>query len=883
MEIPAFIKGQDLFLPIPDVFNFLKIQYTPSPTFDSISGFFFSQQDLYLIDQENNEIRYQGKVHDLEPDDFIRTEDNLYMRIKYFGQIFGLECIFEFRTLSVNLKTKLELPVIRQMRQELMRKNIYRLKGEIKADTFIFRKYPGFHFGMADWSVIATERQPGFSDVRINLALGSVIAGGEADLSLSYSNIEPFIERNQRYLWHFADNNYNVVKQVFLGKVPVQSIASIYYPVLGGIVTNTPTIYRQTFGSYTLVDHTEPGWIVELYINSVLVDYVKADASGFFTFEVPLVYGNSVVKLHFYGPWGEERSREQSISIPFNFLPQGKLEYTITGGIVEDWLNSRFSRANLNYGLSKRLTVGTGVEYLSSIPGRKTLPFLNLSLRVGSGMMITGEYTYGVRFKGFMSYRLPSDLQFELNYSKYDPNQKAINYTNLEERKAVVSMPLRLKGLSTLLRLTVDQIILSRSNYITTEFLISGNVFGLSANFTTNAVFMNPYVPYVYSTVSLGFRLPAGFIFTPQTQYVYNLGKIISLKLQVEKRLLRHGYMNIIYERNLAVNIDNFQIGMRYELPFAQAGFTASHGNGVNTLFESARGSLIYDAKTNYVGANIRPGVGKSGIVILPFLDLNCNGRRDKEEPKVDGLTVRINGGRIEQSKRDTLIRIFDLESFANYLIELNKQSFDNVAWQIRKKTISVSTDPNMFKLVEVPVAVYGEATGMVYLNGSNGQNGQGRIIIDFYKSDSTYIARTLSEPDGYYSFLGFSPGTYFARIDEKQMKKLHMTSSPAFQPFTIERMVDGDQAQGLEFVLNYEPTDSTSATHYQIEVLTPIPMDGIFRQLYEDIPVMIKPLNAIPDQKEQQQAPSLAPIPSQSPKTSVPDTLMTPAKKEVE
>ena len=112
---------------------------------------------------------------------------------------------------------------------------------------------------------------------------------------------------------------------------------------------------------------TEPGWIVELYINNVLVDYIKADASGFFTFEVPLIYGNSMVKLKFFGPWGEERTREQNISIPFNFLPPKTLEYTVGAGIVEDTLMSRFSRADVNYGVTRSLTVGAGAEYLSSL------------------------------------------------------------------------------------------------------------------------------------------------------------------------------------------------------------------------------------------------------------------------------------------------------------------------------------------------------------------------------------------------------------------------------------------------------------------------------------------------------------------------------------
>jgi hypothetical protein len=85
-----------------------------------------------------------------------------------------------------------------------------------------------------------------------------------------------------------------------------------------------------------LTDFTEPGWTVELYINNVIVDYVTADASGFFSFDVPMVYGTSQVVLKFYGPYGEERIQEQYLNIPYNFLPKGELEYNITGGMVQD-------------------------------------------------------------------------------------------------------------------------------------------------------------------------------------------------------------------------------------------------------------------------------------------------------------------------------------------------------------------------------------------------------------------------------------------------------------------------------------------------------------------------------------------------------------------
>ena len=386
-EITSVIRGNDLYLPVTDLFDFLKIRNVPEQNLESISGFFINPEAKYIISRTENKISYQDKIFNLEPGDLIRTESNLYLKSSYFGKVFGLDCNFNFRSLSVTVNSKLELPLIREMRQEEMRKNLNRLKGDVKADTTIGRSYPMFKFGMADWSVNATEEINGKTEARLNLALGAMIAGGEATANLYYNSQEPFTEKQQYYLWRYVNNDFNAVRQVMAGKIATHSISSIYNPVVGVQITNTPTTYRRSFGSYTLSDRTEPGWIVELYVNNVLVDYVKADASGFFTFEVPLVYGNSIVKLKFFGPWGEERVREQNISIPFNFLPVKTLEYTASAGIVEDSVGSRFSRANVNYGVTRSLTVGGGVEYLSSVISGPAMPFVNASLRITNNLL----------------------------------------------------------------------------------------------------------------------------------------------------------------------------------------------------------------------------------------------------------------------------------------------------------------------------------------------------------------------------------------------------------------------------------------------------------------------------------------------------------------
>lgn len=808
-DIPAVIVDETVYLPVADIFTLLKIKNTPSAQMDSLSGFFINQSATYLIDRINHRIVFQDKIYDLKPTDMVKTETALYLKSNYFGQIFGLDCAFSFRSLSVMLTTKLELPIIKEMKLEEMRNNISKLKGEVKTDTIIGRTYPLFHFGMADWSVNNNQTIGGRTDTRLNLDLGTVIAGGEANIRLNYNNNTPFEEKQQQYLWRFVNNDRAALRQVMAGKISTQVTSSIFNPIVGIQLTNTPTTYRRSFGTYTISDITDPNWVVELYVNNVLVDYMKADASGFYKFEVPLVYGNSAVKLKFYGPWGEERVKEQNISIPFNFLPPKELEYTLSAGIVEDTLSSRFSRASMNYGVSRRMTVGGGVEYLSSLQTANAMPFVSSSFRLFSGLLLTGEYTYMVRSKGMLSYRFPSNLQFEVNYTKYHPGQTAIIYNYLEERKATVSIPLRGKKFSAYSRFSVNQIVLPSLKTTNAEMLWSGTLYGVSTNFTTYGLFNDVTDPYIYSNLSLAFRMPHRYVITPQAQYDYNNKQLISLKTNLEKPLFKNGYLNLSYEQNFRSHTRSIEFGFRYDLAFAQTGLSFRNTNDQNTFVESARGSLLYDRKSRYTGTNNRSSVGKGGISILPYLDVNGNGKHEKGEPKVSGLQFRINGGTIIQNEKDTTIRVLDLVPYTSYLLELDKNSFDNIAWQMHHTTIKVMVDPNQFKTIEIPISVMGEASGTVY----KGSEGLGRILVCIYRQDTILVARTLSESDGYFSYLGMKPGKYTVRIDQAQLKKIHMKSIPEKIEVTYSNSVDGDIKDGLDFNLSQiEDINSSNA-----------------------------------------------------------------------
>lgn len=802
VEIPAVIKNDKAYLSVTDLFDFLKISNHPSVAFDSVQGYFMNEQAVFLILKNPEQIVYKGKTFSLDPGAIIQTGTRLYLRSDYYNRIFELNCTFSFRSLSVLLTTSLELPVIREMRQTMMRSNSGILRGELKADTIVHQRSPLFNVGMADWSVTNRQQVAGYNEAMLNLALGATVAGGETTLSLNYHNNEPFSEKQQYYQWRLVNNDNPVFKQVIAGKFYSQSIATIYRPVIGMEVTNTPTLYRRSFGTYTLSNITEPGWIVELYVNEVLINYVKADASGFFTFQVPMVYGKTAVKLRFYGPYGEERSREGSIVIPFNFVPLHELNYSVSAGVVEDSVYSRFSRAVLNYGLGRRITVGGGLEYLSSIRSDKTIPFVNTALRLASNLMVTAEYAYNVRTKGLLTYHTPSNLQIELTYAKYKKGQLAVSNNYLEERNLLVSVPFRTRNFAAFTRLTLNQKVFPTVRYTSGEMLASVSAYRMSANLTTFTLYNTSVDPMIYSTLALNYRLPHQVTLIPQIQYEYGRKKVSMVKGQIDKQFSKNGYLTLSYEKNYYYHMDNAGIGLRHDFAFAQTYVSANRGNHITSFIQSARGSLMYDGKTNYVNAGNRSSIGRGGIILMPYLDINCNGKRDADEPKAFGLKVRVREGNVQYVNKDTSIHLFNLEPYTNYFIALDSNSFDNIAWRLAKKNYGVYIEANQFTLIEVPVTIAGEVSGMVYMT-DKGKKGVEKINIFIYSNDKILVKRLQTESDGTFSFLGLPPGSYTARIDFEQLQRLHLAASVSVLPFTIKRIQEGDVAEGLDFILH--------------------------------------------------------------------------------
>lgn len=802
--IAALLNNETAWLSVEDIFRFIRINYSIPFSGESISGFFLTTETKYLLDNREQILNFNRSVTPLPAGTLLLHNRRLYLQANMFSKLFRLDCRFIYRSMTVNLTTTLELQAVKERKLAQIRNNLNKYKNEQKADTIIDRAYNAFRMGMADWSVNSTIDFKGRGDTRANMALGSVILGGEATVVIQYNNQNGFDRRQQYYNWRYINNETPWLRQTSLGKISPNAIASIFAPVVGIQLSNTPTTLRKSFGTYRLNRYTQPGWMVELYVNNTLLDYTRADASGFFSFDIPIVYGNTQVQVKYYGPNGEQQMDMASITMPYGFLPKGEWEYNLNAGLVEDSVFSRYAKTQVSYGITPGITVGTGIEYLSSIPSRKDLPFLTTNFRIGRNMIFTVLYTHEVKSSLTGNYRLAGNLLFELNYVRYTKGQKAINNTYLEERGVTVSFPFRIKRSSSYARFSFYQILLPETRYTTIEAMFTGMVWNTSTNFTTYALVTGNNQAYLYSNLSVMVRLPARFTLNPQLQYEYNSNRFISMKGEIEKRISTRGYINAYFENNFKSRFRSFNLGIRYDLRYMQAGYAFRKSSSGNlSLITALRGSILHDSRTGYIGFSNHQSVGRGGIIIESFLDMNNNRRKDAGEPKVKGLKLNFTGGIREENKKDTTIIIRNLEAYNSYLLVIDKNSFEEIAWQVKTGSVKVEISPNQFQLLEIPIAVSGEVSGTIYIQDNKEKKTLGRIQVNIYDHSGQLVAQTLSEIDGYYSYLGLPPGIYSIKPNPGQLQKLNLQLFPAVWRFEIEPEIHGDVHRKLDFILS--------------------------------------------------------------------------------
>jgi hypothetical protein len=797
-----YAEDDRYFLQVEELFKTLRIACHVSQKGDSIGGFIDTESNPYVIDYKAKQIRSGGKTLDASRG-LIKESGFVFVESTLFPAAFKLNLTFNARSLAIALKAGFELPILKQMRQESIRANLNRFTADQKADTTVQRTCHYFRGGTADWSVSSAQTWNGTTDMRLHLGGGAEFLYGETDISLDYYNQQPLTSDQLKYHWRWVDNDKKFIRQAQMGTINTQSIAFLNSTFIGASVRNSPTTLRKASGTYTLKDVTEPDWIVELYINNMLVDFTKSDASGQYMFNVPLVYGFTTIKLRFYGPMGEERTEERMINVPYSIMPGKEYEYGLTAGILQNQTLDRFARFDFNYGVNRFITAGVGIEYLSSLASGPWLPFLKLTLQPLNRITLNAEYVHGVKSGFVINGYLPAGINLEVNHSRFVKGQTAIPFKPLTENKLFLALPFRLKIINGFARLDVIQS--KYSNFTSTQALSSLSIYYQQFNIasTTQVTWVDRNAPYILSDLALSLRLNRGYTCRLSSQYNFPQGRFATVRTELEKRIDR-GTLTVFYERNVLYSSNSLNVSLRYDLPFARTGASFAYNQDQFVTSQIAQGGVATGGGNHFLYTNYNGNVGKGGLALVPFLDRNANGKRDPNERAVKVDAVKVMGSNIHFSPRDSVIRVTELNPFIYYLIEFNNNDLPTMTWRFTKKSWSVMVDPNQFKMIEIPIVAVGEINGQVLINRKGTLRGLGRILINIYEKESRrFVTRILTESDGSIYYLGLLPGEYIALVDQGQMDNLGLRVDPPEVGFTVGMSEEGDIIDGINFTIN--------------------------------------------------------------------------------
>jgi len=796
--VPVLIDDRGVLLPIADVFSFMQIRIDVSADGGVLSGFIMREESIYSIDPATRRARVAGRDEHLPAEDIVTTEERTYVRSDLFGPLFGLDCSFDMRALEVRFARNNDIPAVRALLRSKQRLETAENNdpANVPVDREVAPTPAAGNLGALDWGVTASTSRDGIPTSVLSLDCGGELIGGSVEASLLLLGEQPTTWRTLTARWHrLLDLPAMLPQQVVVGTLGGMASG----PMLGARVTNTNPIGRRGFGTYVISDRTEAAWVVELYLNHQLVDIVRTDQTGEYRFEIPLWYGTTRATLKFYGPYGEERTHQRTIIIPYTFLPSGEVEYSgAVGAIVEQASTIPAADFKVGIGVTSWLSFGANMEWEERGLGRDLTHAYTAALRIGDNMLCEGSYAPGSFADGSIAMVLPFRSSFDIRW-------RADMVPGNAQNDVRANLDIPIPALLGSLDLSGSYRTIGPSSFRRGGASLNGSVAGvpvsLSASLEWTGIDRVELVS-ARSRLAASLFLPFGPMVRPIAEVDWLSGSIIAASLEANIPLSSgtalFGTVTRVTETALIVGT----FGARLDLPFTNVSTHGISTAGGTVTRTSATGSIWMDTEGGTTLVRGASSIGRGGVTVRPFLDRDNDGVRDNEEPLLPNTSVTINGGVVTSAWGDSLIRVLDLEPYIPYVMTISAVSFENLNWRPRWSTWRIRTLPNVFETIDVPIVITGEVEGSVVRRVGGVEAGVAGMRVRFRASDGNIVDSTVTESGGGFLHIGLAPGDYRAELDSDQLRRMRMSCDTPSIPITIRATDEGDLVEGLTFVV---------------------------------------------------------------------------------
>src|SRR6266566_4124107 len=369
-----------------------------------------------VIDPRSDSMEY-GDHHVRIEREFIRFEaPELYVGSERLGDLLDLMFVVDWSDLTATVVDPSSLPIARRLRREAARDAYLRRPDAMHADVTLGLQRPSWDGVVLDYSLFSPSTDP-VAGSTYAVGLGADVGGGS--LEMLGQSVGP-AELGRMHVdasWTGVWWENRLVRQLHLGDVPSSGPRS--RALEGLAVTNAPFVRPSLIGSLRYAGSLEPGWSVEAYRGGELVAFDSANASGGFSIDLPVRYGENPVDFVAYGPFGEIREFNRTYRVLAELLPARRFEYGLSGGRCPQpsFTCNATGNVDLRYGASRRWTVQGGLDqfWRDSLPDR-THPYAALVGNPSNAWAIQTELVGAGLARGALKYEPSVDLRFEGEY-----------------------------------------------------------------------------------------------------------------------------------------------------------------------------------------------------------------------------------------------------------------------------------------------------------------------------------------------------------------------------------------------------------------------------------------------------------------------------------
>ena len=819
----AIIENETLFLNFDEYISTLDFPINYSASNLKYKGWFINEQRTFLLDIKTN---IEGKVlveveserFEIDADNFRMKGDQLYLSQSVLTNIFEIGHQFNYQKLELEILPPLDFPLLAKLNRQ--GKLISRDFNRTPSFVNLPRSYELISPQILDISVNASYREQNDA-LRYNYGVS-----GARDLALlhtqfNFTGSDNGQLSNARLNFSRESQSGNLFGNTGITKFEIgdvraarQGAGQTQAESLGFILQNND-ITNNFDSEFITIDGDIPqNWDAELYRNGVLLKQQFDISTGRYEFvDVRLLYGLNNFEVLLFGPQGQIRRRTLERLVDERVSSKKPLTYQVSFQKLNSTLigvNEKQLNQDLGYSFSSVVNTyfnndtSINLGFNSSFGGS----FEQNSFNLGVAKILFDDTLVDLNLGHIEAGAtgLSASLRTRLWGQAFSLNYQNQNISNKEGFGARQALGLSLNGdfrIANFVRVPYSQTVslqdlgnettLNIENSLGLKFNRFSLFHNLSyeridKNLSQNDSELNTFSTLIEENTSASVNLQTSFgrvfgrlsaSYSPDNEdqlieaYRASLNwqpaNDLSVSLNATKDLIQD---SLIAALSLGYLADNFRINGRI-------GYSEVNGYdiGVNASF-SLSGS---DSSTGLLTNNAIPESSTGKLHVRVFFDKNLNAIFDDGDSVLSNVAVKAPQFYKNALTNDKGIATFErLPNQMSSDILIDKDSLPEIFLVPIVKGVSITARRGLVDSLDYPVVISSEIDGLAEIVNQDGSIlPLVRAELALLNAKGEIVQETTTEYDGYYAFIGVTPGEYSIELQRASVEKNDIINPP--------------------------------------------------------------------------------------------------------